>query len=56
LEDKPDPILKPSSSKGEKLEPSFVENDLRLLRSDDLMSTYNNLKSEDLILDITPYL
>jgi hypothetical protein len=56
LEDKPDPILKPSSSKGEKLEPSFVENDLRLLRSDDQMSTYNNLKSEGLILDITPFL
>jgi len=56
LEDKPDQVFKTSSSKVEKLEHSFVDNDLRLLRNDEPMSTYNNLKSEGLILDITPYL
>jgi len=56
LEDKPEQVLKPSSSKVEKLEPYFVDNDLRLLRNDEPMSTYNNLKSEGLILDITTYL
>lgn len=56
LKDKDSVKTKSSSSKVTKLEPSFVENDLRLLRSDEPMSTYHHLKNEGMILDITSYL
>ena len=56
LEDKPEPAPKLPTLDKEKLEPDYVNNDLRLLRSDESMSTYNTLKSERMILDITPYL
>ncbi|SEF62758.1 ATP-binding protein [Vibrio hangzhouensis] len=56
LEDKPDLPSKLSTKKVKKLEPIFVNNDLRLLRGDKPMSTYSHLKSEGMILDITPYL
>ncbi|MCG9731113.1 ATP-binding protein [Shewanella sp. Isolate13] len=47
---------KPVRSKVEKLKPVYVENDLRLLRTDTPMSTYKNMKRAGMILDITPYL
>ncbi|WED62137.1 hypothetical protein [Vibrio alginolyticus] len=56
LEDKPATKSKPEKSIVAKLRPHYVDNDLRLLRSDNPMSTYNNLKREGMILDITPYL
>ncbi len=55
LEDKPVADNKTTKLKVTKLEPCYVDNDLRLLRSDKPMSTYSNLKSEGMILDITPY-
>lgn len=56
LGDKPSQPLKPAKSKVEKLTPVYVDNDLRLLRTDEPMSTYHNMKSAGMILDITPYL
>lgn len=56
LEDKTVAVEKSSGSKVKKLEPRFVERDLRLLRNDEPMSTYSNLKNEGMILDITPFL
>lgn len=56
LEDKTVAVEKPSGSKVKKIEPRFVERDLRLLRNDEPMSTYSNLKNEGMILDITPFL
>ncbi|MDE1265806.1 ATP-binding protein [Vibrio aestuarianus] len=56
LEDKPATKSKPEKSIVAKLKPRYVENDLRLLRSDEPMSTYAHLKKEGMILDITPYL
>ena len=56
LEDKPVDKSKHTKLKVTKLEPNYVDNDLRLLRSDEPMSTYRYLKSEGMILDITPYL
>lgn len=56
LEDKTVVVEKSSGSKVKKLEPRFVERDLRLLRNDEPMLTYSNLKNEGMILDITPFL
>ncbi|MCS0387631.1 ATP-binding protein [Vibrio diabolicus] len=56
LEDKTVAVEKSSGSKVKKIEPRFVERDLRLLRNDEPMSTYSNLKNEGMILDITPFL
>ncbi|MBL4828757.1 MAG: ATP-binding protein [Aliivibrio sp.] len=56
LEDKSESSPLPLRVKVKKLEPIYVDNDLRLLRSDEPMSTYNTLKNEGVILDITPYL
>ncbi len=56
LEDKSFSESKPTKPQVTKLEPNYVDNDLRLFRSDEPMSTYHHLKSEGMILDITPYL
>lgn len=56
LSDIPSQPPQPEKSKVEKLKPCYVENDLRLLRTDDPMSTYQNMKRAGMILDITPYL
>ncbi|RCU51048.1 ATP-binding protein [Corallincola holothuriorum] len=56
LEDEPEQPSKTSTPTAKKLTPTYVDNDLRLLRSDEPMSTYRTLKNEGNILDITPYL
>lgn len=56
LNDKPAVAAKSATPKVHKLQPVYVENDLRLLHGDEPLSTYNNLKNTGMILDITPYL
>ncbi|EGQ7896578.1 ATP-binding protein [Vibrio parahaemolyticus] len=56
LEDKPVSKRGTEKTKVVQLESHFIENDLRLLRSDEPMSTYTHLKKEGMILDIMPYL
>ncbi|MEJ6079165.1 ATP-binding protein [Vibrio sp. 1-Bac 57] len=56
LSESPNTALKATTKTIEKLQPIFVKNDLRLLRGDEPLSTYRNLKNEGMILDITPYL
>jgi len=55
LEDKPDTVV-PKKTPPVALIPVYQDQDLRLLRDDDAMTTYNNLKKEGLVIDITCYL
>lgn len=55
LQEKPKTSIEPQK-KSEKLQPKYMENDIRQLHSSEPLATYNNLKQERVILDITPYL
>ena len=54
LSDKPK--KQPRKSKPKPLKPCYIENDIRLMQGPESHSTYNNLKKEGIVLDISAYL
>ncbi|WP_394132720.1 ATP-binding protein [Marinobacter nauticus] len=50
------PIPKKSSSKAQKLQPVYVENDLRLASGEDSESVYQTLKKQGVVIEIAAYL
>jgi len=50
------PIPKKSSSKARKLQPVYVENDLRLASGEDSESVYQTLKKQGIVIEIAAYL
>lgn len=50
------PIPKKSSSKAQKLQPVYVENDLRLASGEDSESVYQTLRKKGVIIELSAYL